>query len=80
MWDISQIRETAPSEYDTALCKALMEILTAGRHDLADIVQALNDGAAAPEAGGNWTQKTFSAEMARLGVGPEHIPVPKIRS
>ncbi len=79
MWDISQIRETAPSEYETALCQALGKILTAGTHDLADIVQALNDGALAPESGGTWTEETFKGEMARLGGGPEHGPVPEIR-
>jgi hypothetical protein len=79
MWDISQIRETAPSEYESALCKALMEILSAGQHDLAEIVQALNDGDIEPEAGGTWTGESFTAEMARLGGGPEHDPVQKIR-
>ena len=71
MWEVSQIREEAPTEYETALCKALGDILTAGTHELCDIVQALDDGALAPEGGGAWTEENFRAEMARLGDGPE---------
>ena len=61
MWEVSQIREEAPTEYETALCKALGDILTAGTHELCDIVQALDDGALAPEGGGAWTEENFRA-------------------
>ena len=52
MWDISQIREEAPSDYETALCAALMGILGRELHDLPAIVGGLNETEMAPEGGG----------------------------
>jgi len=79
MWDISQIREEAPSDYETALCAALMGILGREIHDLPAIVGGLNETEMAPEGGGAWTEQSFRAEMARLGDGPEKGAVAPVR-
>lgn len=79
MWGTSQIREQPPSEYEVALCEALVEILRGGTHDLRGIVGKLRTTGVRPEAGGEWTEQTFVAEMARLGDGPERGAVSAIR-
>lgn len=79
MWGTSQIREAPPSDDETALCEALVEILRGGVHDLAGIVDRLETAGVRPEAGGAWTEQVFVAEMARLGDGPGHRPVAEIR-
>lgn len=80
MWDISQIREEAPTEYETALCQALMGILATGMHDLAGIVRALDEGSLGPEGARAWTEDIFRAEMARLGDGPEKGATSPVRN
>lgn len=79
MWEISQIRETAPSAYEAALCEAVFAIVRREVHDLPGIVKELNESDVRPEAGGEWTEEVFIAEMKRLGDGIEKAPVPDAR-
>jgi hypothetical protein len=64
-----------PGPYEQALTAALMEILGRGIHDLPGIVAALNAKDVRPAGASGWTESTFTAEMHRLGAGPEPGPL-----
>ena len=65
----------SPTDYEQALCGALMGILGQEKHALADIVAGLNDAGIKTEAGDVWTEELFETEMARLGAGTETGPI-----
>jgi hypothetical protein len=64
-----------PGPYEHALTAALMEILGRGIHDLPGIIAALNAKEVRPPGESGWTEAIFTAEMHRLGVGPEPGPL-----
>lgn len=61
-----QTRDRIPSDFENALGDALERIFEDGIEGLAEIVERLNRDGPAPNSG-EWTEKTFQAEMKRLG-------------
>ena len=61
-----QSRARPPSEYENELADALERIFADGVHDLADIVERLNQDFPKTD-GSSWTEDGFQAEMKQLG-------------
>jgi hypothetical protein len=69
--DDAQSKTHAPTAWERQLGDALENAFKAGRHELAEVVAALNEaGVPAPEADG-WTEASFQAVMQRLGDGAQ---------
>ena len=67
---------TAPSDYEQKLSKALFGILSQSIHDLPGIVKGLNGADVRPPSADQWTEQNFAAEMDRLGAYPNSIGAP----
>lgn len=67
---------TSPSRYEATLSRTLFGILSRSIHDLAGIVNALNDSDVRPPEAAEWTKDNFVAEMARLGAYPNSVGAP----
>ncbi|MPY96703.1 MAG: hypothetical protein GEU97_01665 [Actinophytocola sp.] len=69
-----QTRTHPPTSYENALADELESIYGRGVHDLTGVVAALNDGGVRPPTGAEWTEESFTAELARLGNAEEARP------
>ncbi|GHE91086.1 hypothetical protein GCM10017786_24280 [Amycolatopsis deserti] len=55
-----------PSSYENAFGDELEAIYGRGVHDLPGVVAALNSSGVRPAGGEDWTESSFTAELARL--------------
>ncbi|GAA4601110.1 hypothetical protein GCM10023195_02390 [Actinoallomurus liliacearum] len=62
-----QSRHREPTSYEHALADELEAIFGRGVHDLPGLVAALNETGVRPAGGADWTEESFTAEIARLG-------------
>lgn len=62
-----QSRIAATTSYEDAFADELEAIYGRGVHDLAGVVAALNETGVRPADGKDWTEDTFTRELARLG-------------
>ncbi|GLY77766.1 recombinase-like helix-turn-helix domain-containing protein [Actinoallomurus iriomotensis] len=62
-----QSRRHELTSYENALADELEAIFGRGVHDLPGLVSALNETGVRPAGGADWTEESFTAEMARLG-------------
>ena len=62
-----QTRTSDPTSYELKLAGAIEEVFGSGRHDLAGVVDGLNDMGVSGPGGERWTEESFTAEMQRLG-------------
>ena len=63
----NQTRTADPTAYDLKLAGAIEEVFGTGRHDLAGLVDGLNElGVLGPD-GQPWTEDAFKTTMQRLG-------------
>jgi hypothetical protein len=62
-----QTRDGEPGSYEARLAQGIEKVFGTGTHDLPGLVAGLNgEGLFAPD-GQAWTEKSFTAEMKRLG-------------
>ncbi|GAB2737479.1 hypothetical protein GCM10027174_08250 [Salinifilum aidingensis] len=63
---------TGPStSYEEAFADELEDIYGRGIHDLGGVVAALNETGVRPPDGAEWTEETFTRELARFGAKEE---------
>ncbi|MCO5972234.1 recombinase-like helix-turn-helix domain-containing protein [Actinoallomurus soli] len=62
-----QSRQRELTSYEHALADELEAIFGRGVHDLPGLVAALNETGVRPAGGADWTEESFTAEIARLG-------------
>lgn len=55
-----------PTSYEHALADELETIYGRGVHDLPGVVAALNETGVRAAGGAEWSEQTFTAELARL--------------
>lgn len=67
----AQARNRPTTSYEHALADELEAIYGHGVHDLAGVIAALNETGVRPADGADWTEATFTAELARLGAKEE---------
>lgn len=65
--DIHQSRTHEPTPYERKLAATLEDVFTHEGHELADVVRGLNNRQVHAPDGAPWTEKSFRAEMNRLG-------------
>lgn len=65
--DPYQARQRIPTTYEDLLGDAIERAFAAGVHDLAGLVERLNDSGLASPSGKAWTEATYREEMAVLG-------------
>jgi hypothetical protein len=61
-----QARTTDPTPYELKLAGALEEVFGSGRHDLAGVVDGLNEVGVPAPGGAAWTTASFTTEIERL--------------
>jgi hypothetical protein len=61
-----QARTTDPTPYELKLAGALEEVFGSGRHDLAGVVDGLNELGVPAPGGAAWTTASFTTEIERL--------------
>lgn len=61
-----QARKRPLTSYEQSFADALESVYGRGVHDLAGVVSALNETGVRPAGGENWTEDTFTRELARL--------------
>lgn len=62
-----QSTERPPTEWETALAGAIEDAFTKGKHELEQLVAALNASRVRPRSGGAWTPELFALTMRELG-------------
>ncbi len=62
-----QSREREPTEWETALARAIENAFGNGAYELDGLVEALNASRVRPRAGGAWSVENFTATMRELG-------------
>lgn len=62
-----QARQRPATPFEDLLGDAIERAYAAGIHDLAGLVNYLNDTAPSAENGQPWTESSYCALMARLG-------------
>jgi hypothetical protein len=62
-----QARDREPDDYQNLLGDAIERSYAAGIHDLAGLVERLNEMAVPAPNGQAWTADLFQSEMKRLG-------------
>lgn len=62
-----QTRLGPTTSYADAFADELEAIYGRGVHDLSGVVAALNETGVRPADGSEWTERTFTSELARLG-------------
>ncbi|MBA0126388.1 hypothetical protein H0B56_12630 [Haloechinothrix sp. YIM 98757] len=62
-----QSRTARTASYADALADELEAIYGRGIHDLPGVVAALNESGVRPPDGREWTETTFTAQLAELG-------------
>ena len=65
--DPYQARQRIPTTYEDLLGDAIERAFAAGVHDLAGLVERLNDSGLASPSGKAWTEAIYREEMATLG-------------
>jgi hypothetical protein len=65
--DPHQARQRTPTTYEDLLGDAIERAFAAGVHDLAGLVERLNDSGLASPSGKAWTEAIYREEMATLG-------------
>lgn len=65
--DPYQARQRTPTTYEDLLGDAIERAFATGVHDLAGLVERLNDSGLASPSGKAWTEATYREEMAVLG-------------
>jgi Recombinase-like helix-turn-helix domain len=65
--DPIQSRHRELTSYEHAMADELEAIFGRGIHDLPGLVAALNEAGVRPPTGADWTEASFTAEIARLG-------------
>lgn len=65
--EVHQTRTREPSVYEYKLARVLEEVFSQVGHELADVVAGLNERSVRAPDGQPWTEKSFRAEMQRLG-------------
>jgi len=63
----NQARQRATTTYEDLLGDAIERAFAAGVHDLAGLVERLNDSGLASPSGKAWTEAIYREEMATLG-------------
>ncbi|MDM0115173.1 hypothetical protein QTI66_23690 [Variovorax sp. J22R133] len=66
--DPHQARTRTPTTYEDLLGDAIERAYAAGVHDLASLVERLNDSGLASPTGAPWTEANYREAMAALGV------------
>ncbi len=66
-----QSRSHPTTNYEDVLADELEAIYGRGVHDLAGVVRALNESGVRPADGADWTEATFTAELAQLAANKE---------
>lgn len=61
-----QARTRPTTSYEEAFADELEAVYARGSHDLAGVVAAFNSSGVRPADGTDWTEATFTAELARL--------------
>lgn len=61
-----QTRTRPTTSYCDAFADELEAVYARGVHDLAGVVAALNESGVRPATGADWTEATFTAELALL--------------
>ena len=61
-----QARTSEPTPYEMKLAGAIEEVFGTGRHDLAGLVEGLNDMGVPAPGGEAWTADSFTTEIKRL--------------
>ncbi len=61
-----QARQRPATTYEDLLGDAIERAFGAGAHDLASLVQALNDSGLASPSGKAWTEDVYRTEIAAL--------------
>jgi len=64
--DPHQARRRPPTEWESLLGDSLERAFAAGRHELAPIVEYLNDAGPSAPNGVPWTEELLQSELARL--------------
>ena len=64
---VHQTREREPTDYENLLADGIEQAYARGIHDLAQLVQALNEACVPSPGGRPWTEQLFVSEMKRLG-------------
>ncbi len=62
-----QSRLTPTTNYEDAFADELEAVYGRGIHELSDVVVAFNETGLRPPDGSEWTERSFTAELARLG-------------
>ena len=62
-----QARQRPATTYEELLGDAIERAFAAGVHDLAGLVERLNDSGLASPSGKAWTEAIYREEMATLG-------------
>ena len=62
-----QARQRTPTTYEDLLGDVIERAFAAGVHDLAGLVERLNDSGLASPSGKAWTEAVYREEMASLG-------------
>jgi hypothetical protein len=65
--DPHQARQRTPTTYEDLLGDAIERAFAAGVHDLAALVERLNDSGLSSPSGKPWTEAIYREEMAVLG-------------
>ncbi|RJL24419.1 recombinase-like helix-turn-helix domain-containing protein [Bailinhaonella thermotolerans] len=65
--DPVQSRSRPLTSYEHVLADELENVFRSGAHDLPGVVARLNETGVRPPDGADWTEASFTAEMARLG-------------
>lgn len=63
-----QARTTEPTPYELKLAGAIEEVFGSGRHDLAGLVDGLNELGVPAPGGAAWTAESYTAEIRRLAL------------
>ena len=62
-----QSTDRDPTEWESALAAAIEDAFGKGKHELDQLVAALNASRVRPRNGGAWTADVFAATMRDLG-------------
>ena len=65
--DPHQARDREPDDYQNLLGDAIERAYAKGIHDLAGLVERLNEAKVPTPGGKRWTAELFTQEMKRLG-------------
>ena len=64
---VHQTRDREPTDYENLLADGIEQAYARGIHELAGLVQSLNEACVPSPGGKPWTEDLFVSEMKRLG-------------